>query len=454
MKPMFYSALSLALGMAFASHSAMAEVSAAEAAKLGKSLTQMGAEMAANAAGTIPAYAGGYNTPTPGFKEGGHYADPFASDKPLFTIDASNMEKYKDQLTVGQMAMMKKYSTFKVPVYQTRRTASFPKKHYDETLANATKVKLAEGGNGILGAKGGIPFPIPQNGLEAIWNHLVRYKGDTYATQWSQLPVTREGTYTPVRFEYEYDLHYGSMTKPDADKEDNKLFNFLQVTTAPARLAGSILLVHEYADQVKAPRQAWIYNAGQRRVRLAPNVSYDNPGSASDGLRTNDDFLMFNGATDRYNWKLAGKKEMYIPYNAYKISGNFTKLADMIRPGHLNPDFNRYELHRVWVVEATLKEGTTNVYAKRVFYIDEDSWMIVAADKYDARGELYRYAEQHGIQMPNVPMYYPTIEAQHDLSSGRYLVSSVRAEEPKFYEKITRTNADYTPANLRNLGTR
>jgi hypothetical protein len=454
MKPMFYSALTVALGLAFSSHQALADVSAAEAAKLGKSLTPMGAEAGANAAGTIPAFAGGLTTNTPNFKDGGHYEDPFAADKPLYVIDASNMDKYKDNLSAGQMAMLKKYSTYKIPVYPTRRTAAFPKKHYDETAANATKVKLAENGNGITGAKGGIPFPIPQNGLEAVWNHLTRYKGDTYATQWSQLPVTREGAYTPVRFEYEFDIHFGSMTKPDAEKEDNKLFNFLQSVTAPARLAGNILLVHEFTDQVKSPRQAWIYNAGQRRVRLAPNVSYDNPGTASDGLRTNDDFLMYNGATDRYNFKLLGKKEMVVPYNAYKISGNFLKTSDLVRPGHMNPDHARYELHRTWVVEATLKEGVSHVYAKRTFYIDEDSWMIVLADKYDARGELYRFAEAHGIQMPNIPMYYPTIEAQYDLNSGRYLLSSVRSDEPKFYEKIKRTTADYTPANLRNLGTR
>jgi len=454
MKHLQFSAVTIALGLAFTAHTALAEVSAADAAKLGKSLTPLGAEQGANASGSIPAWTGGLTTNTPNFKEGGHYEDPFGADKPLFTIDASNMDKYKDMLSAGQMAMLKKYSTYKLPVYPTRRTAAFPKKHYEETAANATKVKLAENGNGIVGTKGGIPFPIPQNGLEAVWNHLTRYKGDTYATQWSQLPVTREGTFTSVRFEYEFDIHFGSMTKPDSEKEDNKLFNFLQNVTAPARLAGNILLVHEFTDQVKSPRQAWLYNAGQRRVRLAPNVSYDNPGTASDGLRTNDDFLMFNGATDRYNFKLVGKKEMVVPYNAYKISGNFIKTADLVKPGHFNQDHTRYEIHRTWVVEATLKEGVSHVYSKRVFYIDEDSWMIQLADKYDARGELYRFAEAHGIQMPNVPMYYPTIEVQYDLNSGRYLVSSVRSDEPKFYEKIKRNNGDYTPANLRNLGTR
>jgi len=224
--------------------------------------------------------------------------------------------------------------------------------------------------------------------------------------------------------------------------------------TAPARLAGNILLVHEFVDQVKNPRQAWTYNPGQRRVRLAPNVAYDNPGTAADGLRTNDDYLMFNGATDRYNWKLVGKKEMYVPYNSNRISGNTVKMADVLKPGHLNSDLARYELHRVWEVEATLKPGTSHIYAKRTFYVDEDSWMVVLADAYDARGELYRESEQHGVQMPNVPMYYPSIEVHHDLQSGRYVALGLRNEEPKVYEKIQRTAADFTPNGLRGIGTR
>ena len=332
------------------SATAQAEVSAAEAAKLGKSLTPLGAEVAGNAAKTIPAWDGGLTKPVAGFKETGPYPDPFANDKPLFSIDASNMEKHKAHLTPGQMALLKKYPNWKMQIYPSRRSAAFPKGHYDETLANATKAKLAPGGNGVTGTKGGIPFPIPQNGLETIWNHLTRYRGDTYAMNWNQAAVTRDGAYTLVRFEYEYDFHYGNLSKPDKARDDNKILNFLQSVTAPARLAGQILLVHDPVDQVKEPRQAWTYNPGQRRVRLAPNVAYDNPGTAADGLRTNDDFFMFNGATDRYNWKLIGKQEIYIPYNAYKLIGNSLKYTDVLRPGHLNPEFPRYELHRVWVV--------------------------------------------------------------------------------------------------------
>jgi len=445
--------MSLAV-LAFFSSSALAAVSADEAARLGKTLTPLGAERAGNAAGTIPAWDGGITKPVAGYKEGGHYPDPFVGDKPLFTIDASNMEKYRANLSPGQMALLKTYPTWKMNVYPTRRSASFPEGHYKETLANATRVKLVEGGNGFTGTKGGIPFPIPQSGLEVIWNHLARYRGDTYALNWSQAAVLRDGSYTLVRFEYEYDFHYGNLTKPEKAREENKLFNFLQVVTAPARLAGQILLVHEYADQVKQPRNAWTYNPGQRRVRLAPNVAYDNPGTAADGLRTNDDFLMYNGSTDRYEWKLVGKREVYIPYNSYKLVGSTVKYSDVLKPGHLNPELARYELHRVWVVDAALKEGTSHIYKRRTFYIDEDSWMVVAVDKYDNRGELWRVSELHSINFYNVPMTYPTVEAHHDLQSGRYIAMGLRNEEATLYESIKRSEADFTPSGLRGIGTR
>jgi len=447
---------SATLGALTLSAAALAELGAADLAKLGTTLTPMGAEKAGNAAGTIPAWDGGITKIPAGvnYKAGGSYPDPFPNDKPLFTISAANADKYKDILSPGQMAMMKQYPDYKLVVYPSRRTASFPEGHYKETRDCAAKAKLAPGGNGVVGCNGGIPFPIPANGNEAIWNHELRYAGDTFAQNWAQAAVTASGDFALVRFEYEYDFSYGNLSKTAAQREANKKLNYLQTTTAPARLAGQILLVHETVDQAKDPRSAWTYNPGQRRVRLAPNVAYDNPGTAADGLRTNDDFGMYNGATDRYDWKLVGKKEMYIPYNSNRLSSPTVKTGDLIKPGHLNQDLARYELHRVWVVDATLKPGTSHIYSRRTFYIDEDSWGVIMIDKYDGRGALWRFAEQHSENWYNVPMWFGTVEVHHDLQSRRYIALGLRNEESKIYEALKRTGADYTPQNLRNIGTR
>ena len=431
-----------------------AELSAADLAKLGTTLTPMGAEKNGNAAGTIPAWDGGVTKPLAGFKPGGLYPNPFASDKALFTITAANADKYKDNLTPGQMALLKKYPDYKMIVYPTRRSAAYPEGHYKETKECAAKAKLSAGGNGVVGCSGGTPFPIPKDGNEAIWNQMLRYKGDTYAMNWSQAAVTRTGDFALVKFEYEYDFSYNNLSKPAAQREPNKITNFLQVVTAPARLAGSVLLVHETVDQAKEPRSAWTYNPGQRRVRLAPTVSYDNPGTAADGLRTNDDFGMYNGATDRYEWKLSGKKEIYVPYNSYRLTESGTKYTDILKPGHLNQELARYELHRVWVVEGTLKAGTSHLYAKRTFFMDEDSWAVVVTDKYDGRGELWRVAEQHNENWYNVPMFFGTIEVHNDLQSGRYIAMGLRSEESKIFEPTKRSPGDYSPNSLRGIGTR
>jgi Protein of unknown function (DUF1329) len=446
--------MSATLGALLVSATVHAQLAADDLAKLDATLTPLGAEKAANAAGTIPAWDGGITKVMPDFKLGGTYPDPFAADKPLFTITTENVEKYKDNLSPGQLAMFKQYADYKLLVYPTRRSAAFPQGHYAETRDCAAKAKLAAGGNGVVGCSGGIPFPIPKNGNEAIWNHLLRYVGDTFAMNWSQAAVTSGGDYALVKFEYEYDTSYGNLAKKPAEREANKKLNYLQVTTAPARLAGQILLVHETVDQAREPRTAWTYNPGQRRVRLAPNVAYDNPGTAADGLRTNDDFGMYNGATDRYDWKLVGKREMYIPYNSYKLSELGVKYSALLKPGHINQDMARYELHRVWVVEATLKPGTSHIYSRRTFYLDEDSWAVVLIDKYDGRGQLWRFAEQHSENWYNIPMWFGTLEVHYDLQSRRYIAMGLRAEETKIYQPIKRTPADYTPQALRDLGTR
>lgn len=448
--------LSASLGALAIATAAQAQMSAADIAKLGTTLTPMGAEKAGNAAGTIPAWDGGLTRVPAGvnFKAAGYYPDPFPNDKPLFTITAANMERYKDNLSPGQMAMLRQYPTYKLPVYQSRRTAAYPEGHYRETRDCASKAKLSTGGNGVTGCTGGTPFPVPKNGLEAIWNHSLHYKGDTFAMHWSQAAVTASGDYALVKFEYEYDFAYGNLSKTAAQREPNLILNYLQEVTAPARLAGQILLVKDTVDQAKEPRSAWTYNPGQRRVRLAPNVAYDNPGTAADGLRTNDDFGMFNGATDRYEWTLVGKREMYIPYNSYRLTDPKLKYADLLRPGHINQDHTRYELHRVYVVDAKLKAGTSHIYSRRTFYIDEDSHNVVLVDKYDGRGQLWRFAELHNEVWYNVPMWFGTVEVHHDLQSRRYIAMGLRSEESKIYEPIKRSAADYTPQALRGAGTR
>ncbi len=455
MKRTLTSILSGAIALAMA-HSAYAKVSPQEAEKLGKELTPLGAEKAGNKDGTIPAWTGGITEPPAGYKVGDHHPSPFPNDKVLFTITASNAAEFEDKLSPGLMAMFEAYpDTFKIPVYTSRRTYSAPQRVYDATKLNATRTELVPGGNGLSNAAVGAPFPFPQNGLEAIWNHIVRFRGVTVTRDTGQATPTRDGDYTMVKFRDELDQIYtGEGMTPEALAEGNMLFYFKQWVLSPARLAGTALLVHETLNQVKKPRQAWTYNTGQRRVRRAPNVAYDAPGTAADGLRTTDDFDMFNGAPNRYNWKLLGKKEMYIPYNSYDLHSDALKYEDIIKPGHINPDHTRWELHRVWVVEATLKEDTRHIYKKRVFYMDEDSYQIAVTDIYDNSDELWRVGLAYALNYYEVPTLWSTLDVIHDLKAGRYIAIGLDNEDEMYDFSIERSASDFRPAALRRAGRR
>ena len=430
-----------------------AQLSSEEIARLGADLTPLGAEKAGNADGTIPAWDGGITTPPPGFEPGMHHPDPFASDPISFTITKDNMAEYADKLTPGYKAVLEAYPSFKMNVYPTHRSASYPQRIYDKTKEIAATARTVENGHGVEGAINGIPFPIPKEGVEVIWNHLLRFRGGVASRTIAQAAPTRGGKYTLVQFSDEFFLLYSMDGMTEADL-NNKILFFKQEVTAPARLAGGILMVHETMNQVKEHRSAWLYNPGQRRVRRAPNVAYDNPGTAADGMRTSDQFDMFNGAVDRYNWELVGKKEMYVPYNSYKLHSDKVLVKDILTPLHTNPDYNRYELHRVWVVDATLREGARHIYKRRTFYIDEDSWQIVAMDQYDNRDQLWRVSEGHAINYYDLPTYWTTLEVHIDLQAGRYLAIGLDNQLPMYKFGINRTMEDFTPAALRRSGVR
>ena len=450
------SILATALTFALYGGVASAKVSVADAAKLDNELTPVGAVRAGNPDGSIPAWTGGITALPAGYNKGDHHADPFGNDQVLYTITGANYKEYVANLSPGQVKLFETYpDTYKMPVYPTRRSASYPDSVYAATKSNALNAELLQGGNGIQNATMGIPFPIPQNGLEAIWNHTLRFRGDAVTRFGGQAAVTEGGAYTIIGFEEQLMIKYAEAGLTPAQlMDENILFKFKQSVTKPSRLAGTALLVHETVDQVKTPRQAWTYNTGQRRVRRAPNVAYDTPGSATDGLRTTDDYDMYNGSPNRYNWELKGKQELYVAYNSYKLHSDQLTYDDILKSHHINPDLTRFEKHRVWVVEANLKDEFRHVYVKRVFYIDEDSWQVLVADSYDDRGGLYRVALAYGLNYYEVPSPWSTLEVYHDLNSRRYLATGLDNEEEMYDFSVELSDREFTPQALRREGKR
>jgi len=421
---------------------------------LGKSLTHIGAENSGNEDGSIPEWNGGLPIDA-GIITNGFRQNPYADEKPIFVIDGKNHTQYQDNLSPGQVALFKRYpETFKMPVYVTHRSAGLPEFLISDIKTNALKTVLVEGGNGLENFKSAIPFPIPQNGLEVIWNHIARYRGGKSKRQTSTVTPQKNGDFVPTNLVESFSSA-DQLQDYDPAVSSNILFYYMSRTTEPARYAGNVLLVHETLNQVKEPRMAWFYNSGQRRVRRAPQVAYDSPAESTEGLKTADGLEIFNGSPDRYEWKLVGKREVYIPYNSYLAGSPTVDYKTLLKQGHLNPDYTRYELHRVWEVVATLKNGQRHIYAKRHFFIDEDTWTIAVADHYDGRGNLWRVGEAHLQYFYDVKATYQTPEVIYDLLAGRYVVTGLINERPNAYDfSFTSKKSDYTPSALRNMGIR
>ncbi len=444
-----------ALLASLVSATAFAAVPEQQAAQLGTSLTPLGAEKAGNKDGSIPAWTGGLQDNAGTVDAHGARSNPYASEKPLFIIDASNFQQYQANLSDGQVAMFKRYpQTFKMPIYPTHRSAALPDNEYRQAQENATRVTLANNGNGLNNYTRGIPFPIPQSGLEVLWNHLARYQGGSMKRTIVTVSPQSSGEFTPNVLDQEFATAW-ALSDYSADAIKNTLYFYKMRNVSPARYAGNVMLVRETIDQVAEPRLAWQYNAGQRRVRRAPQIGYDSPSSTSDGQHTSDNYTLFNGAPDRYDWKLLGKREVYVPYNSYLMDNSALKYTDIIKAGHLNPQYTRYELHRVWVVEATLKPGARHIYAKRRLYFDEDTWQAELADHYDSRGELWRVAEGHQEQLYDIKLPLMAVETCYDLQNGRYVVVGLHNEvsTPADFA-FKASSADFTAAALRNAGVR
>ena len=443
--------LSAALLLAFAGNATnlLAKASEADLARLDKDLTPVGAERAGNKEGTIPAWTGGLDKPPANWnREQQGYIDPFPDDKPLFTITNKNLAQYKDKLGAGQLGMFARYPEFRMPIYQSRRTAKYPAGVLKQARAQATQVELNGFGLKNLGGST-IPFPLPQNGLEVIWNHLVRYLGGGVEGTSYSFPVRANGDYYKIGF------HAMRIFDQNMDVQTpNRLFQAMGYFTEPVTLKGTTFLVHEPVDQVAERRSAWIYLAGARRVRRAPDLGYDGVNDGSEGMVVTDQVDGYNGAPDRYDWKIIGKRELYVPYNAYRVADKALKYSDLIRPGFINPDYMRYELHRMWVVEANLKAGMSHVYARRTFYIDEDSWTVMMEDTYATRGNLWRVSILGLIQYYDVDFPWYVFGAVHDLDSGGYILAGlkneVRGEVIKF--GVKGRVADFQPDALRRLG--
>lgn len=440
-----------ALAAALLGGAAQAGVTADEAAKLKSELTPLGAEKAGNKDGSIPAWSGGYTKVPAGYQSGQPRPDPFAGEKPLVSITAKNMDAHADKLSEGQKEMLKKHPSYRIDVYRTYRTAAAPAWYYENTFKNATRAKTPNMGGSVVGAYGGVPFPIPKTGNEAMWNHVLRWRGEAALFPFRSYVVGADGKpalASEATNDFNMPWHFQDGSP---DKSSGEFWATMQVVTAPSFKAGEILMIRDQIDVDKG-RSAWQYLVGQRRVRRFPTLGYDTPNPVNSGADLVDQAFLFNGYQDRYDWKLVGKKEMYVPYN---MNGFYLKKdADVLGAKHVNPDHVRWELHRVWVVEATLAAGKRHVQPKRTFYLDEDTWIALLADGWDSQGKLWTTQMMFPFIAFELPGVLGEQWAIYDFIKGSYGALTF-GELPIHYKAVPRfPESNYSPDAMAARGVR
>jgi len=391
-----------------------------QADKLRNELTPAGAIRAGNSNNTIPPWHDISN------EQQQTIASALSKEAPITLITAKNHHQYTNQLSDGLKAMFSHYpDTFEMKVYPTHRTSTMPDWYSDGTYKNVTDAKLSKDGEEMIRAWAGIPFPIPNKPKQIMWNHKIHWTGIGMSATAIEATINPKG---------EYNLIENAISGYSALNNPNRGVNYIDwrggyyrsKIISPPRLVGGALLIHATVSPLKHPRQAWIYIEAQRRSRRAPTVSYDAPTSTSEGIRVMDELDMFNGALDRYDWSLVGKREMLIPYNNNTLKTQLDDERKILTPNHTNPEFSRYELHRVWVINATLKKDKKHLYKRRRFYIDEDSWSIVMAENYHQGNTLWRLSLRHLAYSEKLPGLATVADVYHDLETKKYFIQGFR----------------------------
>lgn len=454
----------LSLSIASLGATAIAKTTPEEAAKLGTNiLGPLGGDATGNAEGTIPPWTGGLKgiPDNVTYKVGDFHPDPFADDAILLTITPSNFAQHKDKLSIGQIAMFEKYQTFKMNVYKTRRTAAYPQEIYDAAKKNAVTAEIwVDPANPYMvgpnkaTSRVSTPFPITTDAREMMLNHSYRWDGNGVTEHANQLVVAIDGSFvtSEIKTEFKFIWNNYEVSQDQVIKENLRLKGF-QYALGPARIAGGVIAAQSPVNPTFT--KAWSYNPGQRRVRRAPQIAFDNPGTGSDGLRFTDMLSGFGGSLERYNWAFKGKVEKYIPYNNYKLHAGDLKYKDIVQKAHINMDLPRYELHRVNVIDSTLRSGISHAFSRRTFYTHEDDWKVALVDCYDKRGELWRYQEEYPINYYEVPVVSNTAEVVYDLQAARYIMMGADNEtgEPRDYT-WTEDDAYFSPQSLKGRAKR
>ena len=436
----------------FKPYAARATVSADQAAQLKTTLTPFGAVKAGNADGSYPAWDSGYTEVPAGFVSGGRMPNIFPDEQPLLTITASNASQYADKLTEGTKALLAKYGDFFVSVYPSHRTAAAPQWVYDNIFENATRASLVQGPAGSMpsGAYGGPPFPIPQSAEEVVWNHNLAWQATSFYNITSAYILSSAGGWTLTsvsKINTQYPYMFPDSNEQAFAASDGTYLEIATNSIAPPLNNGNALVGTGNLDDSKSAN--YVYLPGEGRVREVPNPCCDVLTPFSSGDVFFDEISVWAGRLNHFTWSMAGTKEMYLPYNCNMINQPSSD-AEVLGVHTVNSKYVRFELRRVRVVDAVLKDGFIHPCVKSRYYFDEDTGRGLMAERYDAQGRLWRVLFALPFVYAEVPWVSMNIFwGVHDLVADTAYVAGIMNEQsnqgqamPRFPESL------FTPETL------
>jgi hypothetical protein len=346
----------------------------------------------------------------------------FLNQQPLFTVTSTNVDQYSAMLSPGQKLLIQRYG-YQIPVYPSARTACAPQYVYDNTVKNVGRTQAAPEGisRGIVGCINGPAFPILSNdpslaGIQGVWNHLTRYQGHYFNYIFPEFVVGNGQRSLTDGSNYWRRTQYYN---PDFTPEDlTGYFNetYLEFVGPPNAIGGKFFVGNTLRPTVE-PDVAFEYLVGEGRIREAPQAQYDIPATQFGDAINYDQVELFSGAPDRYDWKVTGKKEMIVPYNQYDMYHTST-IEELLGLQYIN--HVRYEVHRVWVVEGTLKPGVRMTNPFRRLYLDEDTWAALMSDLYDDQNNYQSYGENYVTVQPELPGTITAGDAWYNFQKSEY----------------------------------
>lgn len=404
-------------------HPTYAAISADSAARLQDELTPIGAIRAGNRSQGIPQWEGGLSR-SPGEQPPvpvQPYPNPFADDEPLYTITPSNWKRYQAQLTPGQQALLQHYPAYQLVVYPTRRSAAFPETFYQATQQLATTAQLTPTGTLAAPRLDGIPFPLPRNGQEALWNYQLRHQGQWLTRRLFQAIPSKQPYFTLTWIER---WRFNTVLTPETA---TTVWQYQQHLQSPALLADQRRWLHAPRALNQQPIAAWLQLSEDSRARRLPTLDGAQTLPFSDGLQTLAHWPALHLSSQLYELQLTGRQVLFMPYNAYALQAVATD--SLLAEQHLNQTLPRYEQHRVWVVMATRKDTAALArYHTQTLYFDEDSWHLLGVELYDAAGKLVQVIEHHPMVFYDIPTFGTVLTVVYDLVQQRYLVRGLATD--------------------------